>query len=275
MKSNCIFRILLLSLSIMFISDTSVTYAEVTEDDGYTLVFHDEFNQHDGSQPDSTKWKRSKRYWSTWNRWISDSRDVVYIKNGALVCRAIPNRAEKADTAAMLTGAVETMDRFSFTYGKVEVRMRTRNHKGNFPAVWMMPQPPALDHPMGGEIDIFECIDSENKAYHTVHSNWTINKGKRNSPISSFSEPVRVDRWHVYGFEWTEDKLIWTVDGKTAGVYEKSRNKEALDAGQWPFDKPFYLILNQSVGSGRWAAQPDTNYVYETRIDWIRVYQKR
>ena len=94
-------------------------------DEGYKLVFSDEFNLPNGSQPDSTKWKRCCRNPSRWARWISDSKDVVYIKNGRIVCRAIPNKDLKADTAKMLTGAVETMDLFDFTYGKVEVRMRT------------------------------------------------------------------------------------------------------------------------------------------------------
>ena len=36
----------------------------------------------------------------------------------------------------------------------------------------------------------------------------------------------------------------------------------------------FYLILNQSVGNGAWAANADVNHTYETTFDWIRVYQK-
>ena len=36
----------------------------------------------------------------------------------------------------------------------------------------------------------------------------------------------------------------------------------------------FYIILNQSVGNGGWAAAPDVNFEYETKFDWVRVYQK-
>ena len=132
--------------------------------DGYRLVFSDEFNKSNDSQPDESKWSRSKRYSSTWNRWISASKDVVFIRNGKLICRAIANKNEKGDTARMLTGAIETQRKFAFKYGKLECRMKTKCHIGNFPALWLMPEPPAPDHPKGGEIDIFETIDNEKKA---------------------------------------------------------------------------------------------------------------
>ena len=45
--------------------------------------------------------------------------------------------------------------------------------------------------------------------------------------------------------------------------------------GQWTFDRPFHIIMNQSVGDN---SNPyfmvDTNQIYETQFDWIRVYQK-
>ena len=34
-------------------------------------------------------------------------------------------------------------------------------------------------------------------------------------------------------------------------------------------------ILNQSVGNGSWAKDADVNHTYETRFDWVRVYQRK
>ena len=48
---------------------------------------------------------------------------------------------------------------------------------------------------------------------------------------------------------------------------------DALSKGQWPFDKAFFIILNQSVGNGSWAANADVSHTYETLFDWVRVYQ--
>ena len=67
---------------------------------------------------------------------------------------------------------------------------------------------------------------------------------------------------------------MWFVDGKEVGRYEKSTDASQLAQGQWPFDKHFHIILNQSVGNGSWAANADVNHIYETRFDWVRVYQK-
>jgi beta-glucanase (GH16 family) len=68
--------------------------------------------------------------------------------------------------------------------------------------------------------------------------------------------------------------LIWYVDGKEVGRYTKSTNQSYLDQGQWPFDKHFHLILNQSVGNNAWAANADVTHTYVTLFDWVRVYQK-
>ena len=233
--------------------------AAADDDQAYQLVFSDEFDQPDGSAPDPAKWRCSTRYSATWCRWISDSPDVAYIKNGRLVCRAIPNPDTTRDNVPMITGAVETQGKFSFTYGKVEVRLRTNIQNGNFPAAWMMPQPPCDGWPRGGEIDIFESIDNQQRAYHTVHSHWTYDLGHKSDPQHSFSESVKVNEWHVYGLIWTETELRWTLDGNVVATYPKSTDASALQQGQWPFDHPFYIILNQSVGDGSWAKAANTS----------------
>lgn len=240
----------------------------------YAMVFNDEFNGENGTLPDETRWRRSNRYSSTWNRFISNSEDVVFLQDGHLVCRAIPNPDQESDPVPMLSGSIETRGHFSFTYGWVEARLKTTPHKGNFPAFWMMPQPPADSWPKGGEIDIFEAIDAQNTAYHTLHSHWINTLGNRNNPKHGFSESVTQGDWHVFAANWTEDLITFYVDGNPVGSYAKSQNDADLEQGQWPFLHDFYLILNQSVGDGSWAKNPDTSFTYETQFDWVRVFQK-
>ena len=128
--------VFLILMPLLLSADAS--FGQASPDvDGYTLVFSDDFNLPNGSQPDSLKWRRHNRNMSTWARWISPSPKVVTLKNGAWVCRAIPNHYEPQDTARMLTGAISTMQTFHFTYGKVEVRMKTNVKNGNFPAAWL------------------------------------------------------------------------------------------------------------------------------------------
>ena len=240
----------------------------------YILVFSDEFDGIDGSRPDSTKWRSCKRYHSTWNRWIKDTIAVAYRDKGNLVLKAIPNNNTTTDKAAMFTGAIETRDLFSFKHGKVEVRAKVDAHIGTFPAIWMMPQSPQAGWPACGEIDIFETIDTQSVTYHTVHSRWTYTLGHTREPRSSFSAQYPLDRYHIYGFEWEEGAMRWYVDGTLVGSYSRSTDPEALTQGQWPFEQTFYLILNQSVGNGSWAAPADTTHTYRMDVDWVRVYQK-
>ena len=175
----------------------------------------------------------------------------------------------------MITGGIKSDGLFGFTYGYAEARIKSNPWTGNFPAFWMMPEDRSAGWPDCGEIDIWETIDSQERSWHTVHSNWTYDLGYKNNPKSSFDVYTSHDRYHTYGLEWDAKTLIWYVDGKEVGRYAKSVNATHLSQGQWPFDKNFHLILNQSVGNNAWAADADVTHTYETRFDWVRVYQKK
>ena len=252
-------------------------YAEFVPQEGseWELVFSDEFNAEDLSQPVAEKWMRCQRQGATWNRWLSDSEEVIYLQDGDLVARAIPNPDMESDPIPMITGGIKSDGLFGFTYGYAEARIKSNPWTGNFPAFWMMPEDRSAGWPDCGEIDIWETIDSQERSWHTVHSNWTYDLGYKNNPKSSFDVYTSHDRYHTYGLEWDEKTLIWYVDGKEVGRYAKSVNATHLSQGQWPFDKHFHLILNQSVGNNAWAANADVTHTYETRFDWVRVYQKK
>ena len=264
--------ITMIFLTMLLVSDTTMMNAQIRTGT-YKLVFSDEFNQKNGSQPDTTKWSRCPRTQAIGARWISDVKETVFIRNGKLICRAIPNTVAPEDTAAMLTGAVYSKNKFAFQYGKVMVRLRTNLLPGNFPAAWMggitLPQ----NRPNWyGEIDIFESFGTKKESNHNIHSELTI-KNRHHQQKNNFRKAVNVHRWHIYGIEWDREKVIWYVDGVKVGEYAKSEDPQLLSKGQWTFDRPFYLLLNQSVGDGSHGLVPDVTKTYETQFDWIRVYQ--
>ena len=262
---------LCLLMLVAFVGDVPLAKAQGQEKK-WQLVFSDEFDQPDGSQPDSTKWSRCKRYNSGWNRWISNSKEVAYIESGNLVCKAIPNKSLATDTAKMLTGAIESKGKFFFKYGKVEVRMKTGKKIGNFPAVWMKPE--KIDPNRYGEIDIVEMFGNLGVAQQTVHSHQTVVLKKKKE--HSFRTNLNVSKWHIYGMEWSANEIIFTIDGRVTARYPKSRDSQDRKEGQWTFDRPFYLLMNQSVGDGRFESTvPHIKHTYVTMFDWIRVYQKK
>lgn len=203
-----------------------------------------------------------------------------YIEDGKFVARCLPNPFTATDNVAMISGGIETSGKVAFTYGKVEGRLKTTPHSGNFPAFWMMPQDNSAGWPYAGEIDIWEQIDAQNTTWHTIHTRWAnstadgaLCQGQGNNPPKSGTGTAINGEYHTFGLEWTPTILKWFVDGKQVFSYAKSANQSDLDLGQWPFDKPFYIILNQSVGNGGWAANADTSFTYETLFDWVRVYK--
>lgn len=272
--------------------DGDVRLTAEFEDAGaeYKLAFGDEFNTADFTQPNEAYWSRSKWEHPTWKRFTAQTKagqeKTGWIEDGKLVLRCVKNefddekRGDNGSKLEMISGAVESADKITFTYGKVEGRLKTTAHSGNFPAFWMMPNKSTYGGwPSSGEIDIFEQINNENTSYHTIHSHWANGKsdgglGQSGNPQKGGTSATTTGDYHVYGLEWTENMLTWFVNGKKVFSYAKSTNQGDLDQKQWPFDKPFYLILNQSVGNGGWAANPDLNFTYETKFDWVRVYQK-
>lgn len=253
---------------------TAYFSADGTEE--YKLKFAEEFDGEDGSLPDSKFWSTPTRYSSTWNRFIAKSDEgraaTAYIKDGKLVTRCVANTFSNEGDVEMVSGAIQSSGKMNFTYGRIEGRVRTNPHSGNFPAFWMMPQDGSAGWPACGEIDIWEQINTEDKSYHTIHSKWanTLNGG----PTKSGTATCTTGEYHVYALEWTSDLLTWYVNGKKVFSYAKSATASDLESGQWPFDAPFYVILNQSVGDGSWASAADVTYGYETLFDWVRIYQK-
>lgn len=272
--------------------DGDVRLSATFEDAGaeYKLAFGDEFNTADFTQPNETHWSRSGWAHPTWKRFTAQTKagqeKTGWIEDGKLVLRCVKNefddekRGDNGSKLEMISGAIESANKVTFTYGKVEGRLKTTAHSGNFPAFWMMPNESTYGGwPSSGEIDIFEQINNENTSYHTIHSHWANGAadgglGNSGKPQKSGTSATTTGEYHVYGLEWTEDILKWFVDGKQVFSYAKSTTQDDLDKLQWPFDKPFYLILNQSVGNGGWANNPDLNFTYETKFDWVRVYQK-
>ncbi len=268
-------KVSLLSVLLMFIvfmSSVGVLNSKVKNlpPKSYKLVFSEEFNQPDGSAPNPKIWQCRGRSNSIYARWITDIPQVAFIMDSTLVCRAVPNTFLPSDTAKMLTGAVDTQNRFYIKYGRIDVRLRTNRLEGNFPAAWMRPQP-TKDNTYA-EFDIFEVFGNTSVARQTVHCELSYNlKGK--TPQREFLTHIDVTQWHVYSVEWDRKKVSFYIDGRLTGSYKKLRGQDGENYGEWNFDRPFYIILNQSVGKKGWH-EPDTHAIYETQFDWVRVYKR-
>ena len=120
-----------------------------------------------------------------WNRFCSNSDKVVFNKDGYLHCRALKNpKVTSEDPGEMITGGIKSLGKHDFLYGRIEARIKTNLHTGTFPAFWLMPTNNIGGWPHGGEIDIWEVINNEDRAYGTVHMGMLYHRpSQRQQPV--------------------------------------------------------------------------------------------
>ena len=140
-----------------------------------------------------------------------------------------------------------------------------------WPAIWMLPK--NMQHwPDDGEIDIMEQVGAEpNIIYATLHSgryNHTLGTQRgAHRPV-----PTSCSAFHRYQLDWRPDSITIGIDDEA--VLRVVRN--ATDGKpEWPFDRPFQMILNLAVG-GSWAGAKgidDAAMPQRMEVDYVRVWQ--
>ncbi len=167
-----------------------------------------------------------------------------------------------------------TKGRGEWTYGKFEVRAKLPRGLGTWPAAWMMPATSYYGSwPSSGELDIMEHVGyDQDVIVQTVHT--TAHHGGDGVGHSQKTAGVS-DDFHTYALEWLPDKLIFSIDGVESFTYDPKDYSDEPDETVWPFDKPFYFILNLAFG-GNWGGAQGTDDSYfpvQYEVDYVRVYQ--
>lgn len=164
---------------------------------------------------------------------------------------------------------ITTKDKKEFQYGKIEARAKLPIGSGLWPAFWMLgANISEVGWPQCGEIDILEYVGKEPDiiftSLHTQasHGN-TINTKK--TKIEAIEEG-----FHVYAIEWNQDKIAFFVDDALVYTFQPEEKNEAT----WPYDQPFYFIINVAIG-GNFGGPviDDTIFPQDFVMDYIRVYQ--
>jgi len=244
----------------------------------WQLVWSDEFDQ-DGL-PDSSKWGFDVGG-SGWGnkelQYYTDRRkENARVENGRLIIEARRERFDKNDyTSARLV----SKGKGDWTYGRFEVKAKLPSGRGTWPAIWMLPSGKSYGNggwPDNGEIDIMEHVgfdpniihgSAHTKAYY--HSIGTQKTARINVPGVSTG-------FNVYAVEWTANEIRWFVNDKQYFTFANERRTQSTaDYRQWPFDKPFHMILNIAVGGTWGGAQGVDQSAWPQRmeIEYVRVYQ--
>ncbi len=220
---------------------------------GWRLIWHDEF---DGPALDDIKWRAEDAALEKNNEQQYYTPEDVFVRGGNLVLRS--QRRERGGRP-YTSGLVETKGRFSFRFGRVEVRAKLPGTKGVWPAHWMLP----ADGSWPPEIDFMELLGHEpNRVYQTNH--WGRDYTEHQYDGKMTEGPDFTAGFHTFAVEWEPEEIRWFVDGKHTHTMRSNVPT-----------KPFFIILNTAVG-GDWPGFPDATTVLpqEHLVDYVRVWQR-
>jgi beta-glucanase (GH16 family) len=201
-------------------------------------------------------------------RFLSSSPENTNVKNGILTLQ-MTNLGAGTEESEYQSAGISTKSKFSFKYGKVEVKVKFKQAIGSWPAIWLMPEK-ARHWPETGEIDIMEHLNRDDNVFQTIHNSAVTDGGGLSKVF--IKSPFKVNEFNIYGIQWTESYISFYVNKKLTYTYHKPQNATEKE---WPFDNFFYLILNQSGGAGWPGKALAEDFPFEMKVDWVKIYQHK
>ena len=250
-----------------------------------------EFNETAGTKPDSTVW--TPLLGNGFAQLGFYNYGTGEIESNSADAAATDGQGNLAITTTKQNGVwtssrIWTQGKLSFQYGKIEARIKYPVGSFNWPAFWMLGsnylfpnnKSGSVPWPNSGEIDIAEGLQSNQVDQSTLHANyvgsnndWSGGGGlTATAPYSNISA-----EFHTHGMIWEPNSISFTLDGVVFAkdTYRDGHIYQSLNGGpdqminingDWPFNKPFFLILDNAVPAG--ANAPDGTSS-QMLIDWI------
>lgn len=251
----------------------------------WTPVWSDEFNGSAGSFPDPSNWVYDVGGggWGNgeWQVYCAPGSDqapcsaanpnVSMDGDGSLVIHAMRSPSGTWTSTRMKTAGLR-----EFQYGRIEARIKLTAGNGLWPAFWMLgTNIPVTGWPSCGEADIMEWVGpyTPNSTSATAHGPGYSGSGGIGDRFF-FPDGGRIDDldYHVYGVVWSPYKLEFYRDDWTNSFLRVTPTSIRY-GNQWVFNHPFFLLLNQAVGSN-WFPGPDgtTPDPADMLVDYVRVF---
>jgi beta-glucanase (GH16 family) len=233
---------------------------------GWRLVWSDDFDRLDPAH-----WNVQDLASRRNEEWQYYSPDDVSVVDGRL--RLTSRRDVSIGDRTFSSGAVDSYQRFSFTYGRVEIVAKLpAMGQGVWPALWMLE---TGCHPSGapcpwptrgaGEIDIMEAVNQPSPYYGNLHYGTEAGVSLSPGPIE-FAAPQLSAGFHTFAVEWEAGGVVrWFLDG----------TQLAERSAPGHLDAPMYLFLNTALG-GSWPGPvaESTPFPQRFEIDAVRVLQR-
>ncbi len=252
----------------------------------WKLVWSDEFDRP--GLPDPAKWSHEVGFIRNHELqfYTKDRKKNCRVRDGMLIIQARKEKFKNPDYdpsspewqksrkhAEYTSACLITRGKGEWTYGRVEVRAKLPTGKGTWPAAWMLGNDfGEIPWPDCGEIDIMENVGYDPDTVHANIHTKAYNHVLRTNKGAKLFLPKPWDAFHVYAVEWFPDHMEFFVDD----VKYFSFANEGRGNDTWPYDKPYYLILNFAVG-GDWGGAKGVDpkiFPQQYVIDYVRVYQR-
>lgn len=237
------------------------------------LLWSDEF---DGKGvPDTAYWSYNLGKTGYGNNEIQDYTNNpanARLENGVLIIEAIKTGSE------WTSARIRSKNKFEFTYGRIVFRAKLPSGSGTWPALWMLgANIDEVGWPASGEIDVMEHVGiNPGILLSTIHcSAYHGNTAQTKTiPLPDFTG------FHEYQANWTPEKIEFSIDGKVFHTYNPPEKNNAT----WPFNKPFFIIMNIAMGGNlgsdkkfetsglKNGIDPKLTSV-RMEVDYVRVYQ--
>lgn len=200
--------------------------------------------------------------------WGNNERQFYTKKNHELKDGYLIITAKKEDSIYTST-RITTQGKKEFKYGRMEARAKVPVGHGIWPAFWMLGSNIGeVGWPRSGEIDILEYVGRQtDTVYTTLH----LPVGYGENALSKQTHMPDIEEgFHTYAVDWSPEEIVFLVDNKK--VYSYSVDEKTKE--NWPFDQPFYFILNVAVGGNFGGPDVDDSiFPQQYIVDYVRVFK--
>jgi beta-glucanase (GH16 family) len=272
---------ILTKLFILFYYTISFAQVDVVYND---LVWSDEFDNN--GSVDTNKWFHQTQLPNGGSWFNGEVQHYTNQLTNSFVNNGFLNIVSKKETytdqgVTKEYTSARLNSKFSFLYGRVDVRAKIPVNQGTWPAIWMLgknvnenggffdAQFGTTNWPACGEIDIMEHGITPSQPVNYIQS-------AIHTP-SSFGNTMNIggtiannlgNDYHVYSMNWSPNEITFLLDGVAFYTY----NPELKTPNNWPFTSEQYLLLN--IAMGGIAGNIPSNFTQATMdIDYVRVYQ--
>lgn len=261
--------------------------------EGYKLVWSDEFTK-DG-RPDARKWSYEKgfernhedQYYQRENCWCEDGMLIFEARKERRVSFEYnPNPTwwdQKALYADYTSASINTRGKFTFTYGRLEVRAKIPVSKGAWPAIWLLGT--TNSWPQCGEIDVMEYYHIKGEPHILANAAWGGRKAGDavwddiKIPFSYFTALDKdwADKFHIWRMDWDSTSIRIYVDDILLNEIPawKSINLGGKGEGINPFTREHFILLNLALGGDNGGPIDDNALPLRYEVDYVRVYQQK